>query len=714
MLIDKDYIMNEISSIGEKSFDIVISFVLREILGRTTVNVNGNGDGGCDFRELSRDGSKCELFREQSREGIRIVQVTVQKNRWKEKAISDAKTAKGKYGNVQVFQFFTSRPRKLVELKKLEAEIFSQVGVVAECYGAREIASLIYDAHAFTRLAVLLDRKVPDDIEGRPSIRLRFLHSLFAFHKQRGEIRSEMYDVVLLHHLHEKGHSTFDDLIEYVEKFLKREGRRDEIKSRIDSLLNGKIVKAGSKLVLSADAEDDIKVANQSFGFELDGLSTAVASVLSKFKLNTLVDRAKTIDIALALAKKFASEQCRKLNAVCGSNIVPLPMDFSMDIDLNRLLISYGLKDVAAIRNELIELASKNTLIKRLSNAVVFAWSEYGKGFGSVLSLGQYDWKRVDVILDANVAMPYFLSSIFAPTEDRYSKAINEIVDVLRDRGCSIKIPNSYVSECAGHLREAWEYHEIVDERVDLLQYSQNAYVAHYCQTKISRIKGVPVTFEEYIKAISPYVINENEDWPQRRAAIMESFINRFQIYNMENFNVACGNSGDWRKRIETEYAYILQDRGQTRRSGLVDHDIAVLAYMRDGDDGKDKILLTNDGVVQSLFPKLRTDGRLIISPADAGDLFRTSDSMSEEDLKSLAIAYASTNENPQCLAAQFIDRIIAAGTRSQLDWKMIGEIEQMTAEFVREHAGKGPQPIKQKEIDEYLRSKGVKVCSVD
>lgn len=714
MLIDKEYIMNELSAIGEKSFDIVISFVLREILGRTVVNVNGRGDGGCDFRELSRDGAKCELFSEQSHRGIRIVQVTVQKNGWKEKALKDARTAKEKYGNVQAFQFFTSRPRSLVELKKLESEIFSQVGVFAECYGARELASLIYDAHAFTRLALLLGRKVPDDIEGKPSLRLRFLHSLFAFHKQRGDVRSEMYDVVLLHRLYEKGASTVDDLVKYTEGFLKREGRRDEIKSRIDSLLNGKMVKTGGILILSTEAKEDIDVANQSFGVELDALSRAVAFALNKFRLNAIVDRAKSIDIALALARKFAFEQCKKLNEVCGSNIVPLPMDFSRDIELNRLLISFGAKTVDAIRNELIELASKNTLIKRLANAVVFAWSEYGKGFCSILSLGQYDWKRVDVILDANVAMPYFLSSIFAPTEDRYSKAINEIVDVLHDRGCAIKIPNSYISECAGHLREAWEYHEIVEERVDLLQYSQNAYVAHYCQMKVARTKGVPETFEEYIKAISPYVINDGEDWPRRRAAIMDSFVNRLQVYNIEAFNAFGNNSGDWRKKIETEYAYILQEKGQSRRSVLIDHDVAVLAYMRDAADNKDKILLTNDGVVQSLFPKLRTDGRLIISPADAGDLFRTSDNLAEEDLKSLAIAYASTNVNPQCLAAQFIDRIIAAGTQSRLDWKMIGEMEQLTAEFVREHAGKGSHPIKQKEIDEYLRLKGVKVGSVE
>ncbi|MCQ2393980.1 MAG: hypothetical protein MJ249_06795 [Kiritimatiellae bacterium] len=52
-MIDQAYIENEINHLGVADFDLVVSFVLNDILGRSVVNVNGKGDGGCDFKPFT-------------------------------------------------------------------------------------------------------------------------------------------------------------------------------------------------------------------------------------------------------------------------------------------------------------------------------------------------------------------------------------------------------------------------------------------------------------------------------------------------------------------------------------------------------------------------------------------------------------------------------------------------------------------------------------
>ena len=39
-MINQDFIVNQISSLGSSDFDIVVSFVLKDILGRQIANVN--------------------------------------------------------------------------------------------------------------------------------------------------------------------------------------------------------------------------------------------------------------------------------------------------------------------------------------------------------------------------------------------------------------------------------------------------------------------------------------------------------------------------------------------------------------------------------------------------------------------------------------------------------------------------------------------------
>lgn len=713
MVINQDYIISEISSLGSDNFDIVISFVLKDILGRQIANVNGNGDGGCDIREFRKATSQdCELYQENTRIGVRVRQVTIQKTNWVEKAISDAKKAKHKLGCVGAFQFFTSRVRTQTELKKLENRIITEVGIPAECFSAREIAGLIHENHIFPQLAMRLNRNVPDTIMGKPSLQLRFLHTLFAFHKNRGVLRSEIYDVVLLNKLFEAGSASRDELVNAVATFLARKGRENEINGRIDSLLNGKIMKVGDNLSLTPDAAAELTAANNCYKREIIQLGNDVSDILASAAGSCNVDTDKMQEFIVLLASNFARHQCELLNNYSGSTLISLPFDYGKELDINRILLEAKVPPtkIERVRFAIIDKASANALIKRLVNAVIFAWSEYGSNSCSVLALGVYDWKSVTVMLDTNVAIPYLLMSYFAPTEDRFSSAVNTVISVLRERGCTIIIPTVYLDECAGHLRDAWRYRNVIEEGIDIMKYSENAFVAHYCQLKLERVSGAPITFEDYISALSLHVKNEQRSWGDIRGSVQNELLERFNAYGIEVEAVHVKRDDSCRKEIETEYSYILKDKGMERRSNLIEHDVTMVSFLKKSDTIGRTVLLTNDSVLQSFAPRHVKDDNLIIGPAEASDLFQSSSGMSNSQLNSLAIALASTNINAECVAAKFIDFILEKAQSREPDWKMFTEMKSLVSEFLSKRANaKSPADsiVKKSEVEAFLRKKG-------
>ena len=714
MMINQKYIESEISSLGSDNFDIVVSFVLKDILGRQIANVNGNGDGGCDIREFRKATSQdCELYQENMRIGVRVRQVTIQNANWVEKAVKDARNAKSKLGSIGSFQFFTSRVRTQTELKKLENRILTEVGIPAECFSAREIAGLIHENHVFPQLAIRLNRNVPDTIMGKPSLQLRFLHTLFAFHKDRGTLRSEIYDVVLLNRLFEEGSASRDELVEAAATFLARKGRENEINSRIDSLLNGKIMKAGDKLSLTPDAADELSAANNCYKREIIQLGNNVSDVLVSVAGNCNLDSGKMQEFIVLLASNFARHQCELLNNYSRSTLIPLPLDYGRELDINRILIEAKVPPakIERVRLAIIDKASSNALIKRLVNAVILAWSEYGSNSCSVLALGVYDWKSVTVMLDTNVAIPYLLMSYFAPTEDRFSRAVNTIISVLKERGCKIVIPTVYLDECAGHLRDAWRYRNVIEEGLGIMKYSENAFVAYYCQLKMGCVSGMPTTFEDYISALSSYIRNEQRPWGDIRGFVQDELLERLNAYGVEIEDVHVKRDDSCRKEIETEYSYILNEKGVERRSNLIEHDVTMVSFLKKSDTIGRTVLLTNDGVLQSFAPCHVKDDNLIIGPAEASDLFQSSSGMSNSQLNSLVLAFTSTNIDTECIAAKFIDFIIGKAQSGEPDWKMFTEMKSLVSDFIRERAQarvSSDNTIKKSEIESFLKRRGI------
>lgn len=720
-MINQEYIQNQVCALGCHDFDIVIQFLLNDLFSQNVVNVNGKGDGGCDLRHFACESDSCLPCLHGERLGCQIIQVTVQDRRWQVKALNDAKKACENFKDVKFFLFFTSRNRSLVELSKLEKDIKEQTNVYdARCYGAREIAGYIFEHHAFEQLWIRLGRSLPENVMGRPDSKLVFLHTLYAFHKDRGLLRNEVYDAVILNGLYQSA-KTKQELMDYVASFLARKGRDKEIERRIDSLQTGKVTKNGDVVSLTEQCRLELKTANECFAADLMRFKEDVISILHSHCAVEGIDEAVSFDLALNLAKIFVSTQCNLLNTASCSKIIPVPLNFGGELEINRFLIELRIprKSLGVVKEALIEVASRDFLVRRLVDAVAYAWTDYGQNFCSVLALGQYDWKNVEVILDANVAMPYFLSQWFAPTSDRYSEAINSTVKILRERGCRISVPNVYLSECAGHLFEALKYRTLISGNEEILKHSENAFVAHYCQMCELNIDR-PKTFEEYLKNVCSSILLYDKSWDEgkkfRFESIREKFV-KLQIVSFPRYSSKI--SDDVRHNYETEYSYLMKEAGTERRSLLMEHDISVLTSLEAHGDCLAKILLTNDNILRGIANKKvnSLNDRLVISPADAFDILQTSEPISDEQLKSVALTVASVSCDSENIAAKFFDRLLAYANNEEPMWKREGMLVQLKDEYMRTHSGANDliqDAAKQAKIDEFLREKGFKFCPSD
>ena len=722
-MINQEYIQNQICTLGCQDFDIVVQFLLNDLLSQNVVNVNGTGDGGCDLRTFTSESDSCLPCLYGSRLGCRIIQVTVQDQRWQSKAINDAKKACANFKDVRFFLFFTSRNRSLTELAKLEQDIKMQTNVYdAKCYGAKEIAGYIFEHHAFEQLWVRLGRSLPDNILGRPDPKLVFLHTLYAFHGNRRQLRNEVYDSVILNGLYQSP-KTSQELIEYVVSFLNRQSCVNEITRRLDSLRNGEIIKSGDILSLTDRCRMELKTANECFAADLTKFKEEVINVVRPHSNVDVLGENVYFDLALNLAKYFVAHQCDLLNTACSSKVIPVPIDFGREIEINRFLIELKIpkKAISSVKESLFDMAAKDFLVKRLVDAVVYAWTDYGQSFCSVLALGQYDWKQVEVILDANVAMPYFLSQWFAPTSDRYSEAINSTVKILRDRGCKISVPKVYLSECAGHLFDALKYRELISGNEGILRHSENAFVAHYCQMCELRIDR-PASFEEYLQSICPYILRYEGNWEEGKRSRFDSIKEKFEKMQIESFpRYASDISDEIKRNFEIEYSYRMEKAGIERHSLLVEHDIVVLTALGMRDDGCAKVFLTNDSALRDIacnrMKMQRVNDRLVISPADAFDILQTSEPMSNERLKSVAITFASSNCSRESVAAKFFDCFLACAKQDDPMWKRENAITQLKDEYMRVHAAADDglyNASQQAMIAEFLRGKGVVVRQPD
>lgn len=323
-MINQDFIKSQIIGMGAERFEQLVAFVLNRVFGMCACNVNGKGDGGCDFRSFGTK-NRYTLFLDANKHPILSVQVTVQDAAWQNKAFEDAKKSKENIPGVTGYIFITSKPREQADLLALQYKISNELGLATTCIGARELSGIIFERKLFSDFCAIIGLDSGEKTIGVPDAKLRMLYNLLALHKDRSNIRCEIFDTILLSRISKNPEGILrDKLLEETIAFLGiSELKKNEINSRIDSLLSRKIQKIGDKLFLSTEAKEDLQLANAMYIDELNFLETGLSDIIRDNGGTPIINN--TESFAISIAEFYVATQITTLNRLALSSILQLP-----------------------------------------------------------------------------------------------------------------------------------------------------------------------------------------------------------------------------------------------------------------------------------------------------------------------------------------------------------------------------------------------------
>ena len=504
-----------------------------------------------------------------------------------------------------------------------------------------------------------IDFKKPHQFDRREVL----LHTYFALGTDCKNLQNEIFENTLVMFLFEQEKMNRTDLIFKSSNFLSlSDSESIWLDRRIDALLTAKkIQKKAEELFLSKELSDEIKIANSLYDRDVDLLSQLCRDIIESKSGKWSDDLASKM--AILLAKCFVEKQIQNAN---DSSLSFSMTGFSSPLEnpqdqLRELIMQTGISaaKIDEVLLSLIEVAKGNPLIQKLVSSVVYICLRQVSPNKSVAVLNTDTWENVKVYLDSSVAIPYITSALFGPSQERFSKGSNATIKVFSNLSTKLIIPYEYLNECASHLLAAKDYCFTFSDFDDDLAYSRNGYVSHYFQRKKMALK-VPDSLREYIEILSPNVFKPITDRHTQIALIMQDLQEKFKEYNITWENYSEDKIKEYRKNIEIAYSYILADAKKNKGHIQIQHDINILAYLKQQscDTAERLIMLTWDKTVIKLARE-DSDFAWIVNPVEASDLVQARTSFSTDSLMSLGLSIAKVMTKKQETAGHIIDKIV-------------------------------------------------------
>lgn len=707
--MDIETIKNNIKTLGRNDFKKVIYMILPKIFNLEVVNVNGQYDGGSDWSVFKDTGGTHTI----------AVQDTVQNKDWQTKAKSDAKKAI-EHGATRFF-FITPKSISRLTIASLENDITSTYKIPVTCLGSKEISELIINANLVTDFLDAIDAPLAAGVAGRLDKQEICLHAYIALGKDSDNLKNTVYEDSILITLYNEGPLVRDILVEKTIALLSCEqGKASQISRRIDSLLTkGKLIMIhDKKLSLMPNAQKDLENAERIYLKEFKSLVSAQTSLMeSEHIISWSLDDSQKASVFLA--KVFIQQQ---LETAKSAKLKMTAMGLFKNLgqplqELRDFLRSSGVppdKLEDTIKEMLIH-AQELPIVKKLIRAAIFVALEGIDAVAGAKAIGAPRWSDVGTMLDASVAIPYLCARLFQPTKGRFSSGNYRAVETLQKLSVYVCIPYFYINECASHLLRARNYHNL-DNYAEQLQYSQNAFIAHYYQLKNSG-QNVPDNLIDYLVSFAPSCKQTvSIDQPSLIRKVMTNLQPLFHEYGIE-FEEIPGIPPHYSKDVEIEYSFYLEQLQRHKSSRLIEHDILAVSHLKRqiAEKYEHWVLLTWDRAMISLGEKLDGCG-WIISPDVLYEFAKPYRPISESQFCTLAHAIARTQYEPLAISAQVIDRVVRlAGDRIQ-DWELRKKIDEFTSDLLNRIDLKDARYYEwvDSETDEFLKGLDIEINSLD
>jgi hypothetical protein len=676
-IMDIDTITNFIKNLGQRDFESVVSLILRRFFGLTAIKVNGSRDGGSDWRAFKDTGESTTI----------AYQTTVQDSKWKEKALDDARKAVAKVGATRYF-YLTSRRHTSIDLRELENQINSELKIPATCLGAKELAGFVVEGNLVGEFLNAINTPILVSLDKRPDKQEILLHSYVAISTESRELRTTVYDDTILIALYSEGSLYKADLVRHSLDILGcAPEKADVLSRRVDSLRARDYLVSlpEGKVGLAPHMKQELDSAARVYSQEFDTLAAIQADLMSRsFGIVwTPMDAQFT---SVLLARAFIQKQ---LESVGKAGVQLNSLGFTRHIgdslqELRQHLLNHSVprSQLEDTLGELLDQATDNPLVQKLTRAAIYAALEGGDPISGAKVIGAHTWSEVKVMLDASVAIPYLCASLYQPSSGRFSSHNYHGVTSLRDVGAALYIPHQYLRECAWHLLIALRY-EYLSNLTEDLNYSQNGYVSHYYRLKQAGV-DVPNTIRDYLVTFAPSGVQSGSKEDIIARKVMSELQPLLQNYGVEHESVTHVPTF-YRKDVETEYTFRLQERQISKPSHLLENDVLILAHIikKIREKGEHWMFLTWDRTTIGVAKVLSNCG-WVVGPDIACDFTQAYRPLSESHLCALAHSIARSREKPLEISARVIDRIVQIASDDKLhDWRLQKEITRFREELL-------------------------------
>lgn len=590
--MDVESLSNHIRHLGKVEFDYVCRLVITKCFNKFPINVDGTNDGGTDFSDIDICGKRSNV----------AYQLTVQKAKYDEKLIRDAKKAVEKLG-VKRFYYMTSNPMSETIARTYESQLTDELDITCICMGCKSIAELLISHGCANEALSNISPSIPRDISlDDLDYRERTLHSYTLLSNDARSLREGIYDDTIMMILGTPG-NIYDkvSIVEEVKKMLSLTESRDEILlGRVDSLLSKQKLRCNKEtgiLSLSTEMQQEIESRKNLYDADLSAMVSAQTDLMHDNGIEWTIDDSRKVSIWLA--QKFIHLQIRTLNEAKSQLVLHPILGLDKKDDSITKLVSYlqqkgATKEMSRkLADELQSLASNDPLIQKITRASMYIALEGNTPMARSKALGANRWDEFTMLVDTSVALPYICYTLFNKYDYGIAKDSIRAINRAKELGVQPKITYFYVKECAGHLLSALDYIGL-DFPENEMQYSSNAFVAHYYGMKVKGIR-VPETLLEFLSNFSVLVKSKYQDRKNQVRAVMTDIQGLLNSVNIGFEGVS---------KYETEncpvygsYIDVVAQKEPSKSQYLINHDTWALQHLMDctNKNGEHWLFLTYD-----------------------------------------------------------------------------------------------------------------------
>lgn len=701
--MDIDTFANHIANLGKQDFDILCRIVLNDVLELSAFNVDGKGDGGTDFIEMSSDGTREKV----------AYQLTTQKTDIERKAYKDAQKAIAKL-SVEKFFFLTTYNLSEADARKLEFTIEKDLGIHTSVYQPKVLAQFIIQNH-LVRKFFELTGVVDGTAQSKATIDYleMALHTYTFLSNDARNLKSQMYDDTMLYILSDTDTGKKrEDLIEETVKLLQlSESKKSILNGRIDSLMQkGFVNSAGSGfVVLSNETADDISLRKTLYNSEQSTFYSAQVDLIKDYKIEWNNEDSKQSSVWIANA--IINQQISGLQSAGAEINSPLFKNVRKN-GLEKLRSHLITKkkvakdNVEEIVKKMVALASSHPLVVKIVRASVYISLEGTKPLAAAKSLGVNSWEEMNLLVEPTVGIPHICSLQYKGQVNSYFDNAIYAIKRAKELGVKLLVPYNYMKECAGHLLLARKY-DGIELKAEEMQYSKNAFVANYYALKSQNIP-MPSSFLDYLATFSPAIKIEHSDKADWIREITTDIQSMFLQSGIEYLEIPMYEESEY-DDIKSSYENYLSK--YYHKSGyLIMNDVVALKCTNERvlKNNEHWMILTYDNSLIKVSTE-SFNNVWINNPYNFLDMTELTKELPDSQFCALVHSFAQYSEKTLSIGARIIDRIVYYASDNMQEWQFKQELETLKNDLIKFSVNKNMDYIDSK-TDEFLQKHGITI----